>query len=151
MIKACPTNSLSSETKPLRLDISRTEKLWASAMRKSVWFCVTICRQCEGISGLLNPQVEPGGLSITGGAAGGRRLQKNLAFASFAALAVLGWYSPGWWVFGVLLLLMGRFSGFHHPAPVDDAAPLPRHSKWLGWLAVLVFILTCMPVPISFT
>lgn len=89
--------------------------------------------------------------AFTGGAARGRRFQRNLAVGSFLALAVLGVYSPGWWVFGALLLLMGRFSGFRHPAPVDDAAPLPGHSKWLGWLAVLVFILTCMPVPISFT
>lgn len=89
--------------------------------------------------------------AFTGGAARGRRFQRNLAVGSFLALAVLGLYSPGWWVFGALLLLMGRFSGFRHPAPVDDAAPLPGHSKWLGWLAVLVFILTCMPVPISFT
>ena len=89
--------------------------------------------------------------AFTGGAVRGRRLQRNLAIASFLALAVLGMYSPGWWVFGALLLLMGRFSGFRHPAPIDDAAPLPRHSKWLGWLAVLVFIQTCMPVPISFT
>ena len=89
--------------------------------------------------------------AFTGGAVRGRRLQRNLAIASFLALAVLGLYSPGWWVFGALLLLMGRFSGFRHPTPIDDAAPLPRHSKWLGWLAVLVFIQTCMPVPISFT
>ena len=89
--------------------------------------------------------------AFTGGAVRGRRLQRNLAIASFLALAVLGMYSPGWWIFGALLLLMGRFSGFRHPAPIDDAAPLPRHSKWLGWLAVLVFIQTCMPVPISFT
>ena len=89
--------------------------------------------------------------AFTGGAVRGRRLQRNLTITSFLALAVLGMYSPGWWVFGALLLLMGRFSGFRHPAPIDDAAPLPRHSKWLGWLAVLVFIQTCMPVPISFT
>ncbi len=89
--------------------------------------------------------------AFTGGAARGRRLQRSLALASFLALAVLGMYSPGWWVFGALLLLMARFSGFRHPAPIDDAAPLPRHSKLLGWLAVLVFIQTCMPVPISFT
>ncbi len=89
--------------------------------------------------------------AFTGGASRGRRLQRSLAFASFLALAVLGMYSPGWWVFGALLLLMARFSGFRHPAPIDDAAPLPRHSKLLGWLAVLVFIQTCMPVPISFT
>ncbi len=89
--------------------------------------------------------------AFTGGAVRSRRLQRNLTIASFLALAVLGMYSPGWWVFGALLLLMGRFSGFRHPAPIDDAAPLPRHSKWLGWLAVLVFIQTCMPVPISFT
>ena len=89
--------------------------------------------------------------AFSGGAVRGRRLQRNLAIASFLALAVLGMYSPGWWVFGALLLLMGRFSGFRHPTPIDDAAPLPRHSKWLGWLAVLVFIQTCMPVPISFT
>ena len=89
--------------------------------------------------------------AFTGGAARGRRLQRSLALASFLALAVLGMFSPGWWVFGALLLLMARFSGFRHPAPIDDAAPLPRHSKLLGWLAVLVFIQTCMPVPISFT
>ena len=89
--------------------------------------------------------------AFTGGAGRGRRFQRNLAIASFLALAVLGLYSPGWWVFGALLLLMGRFSGFRHPAPIDDTAPLPRHSRWLGWLAVLVFIQTCMPVPISFT
>ncbi len=89
--------------------------------------------------------------AFTGGAVRGRRLQRNFTIASFLALAVLGMYSPGWWVFGALLLLMGRFSGFRHPTPIDDAAPLPRHSKWLGWLAVLVFIQTCMPVPISFT
>ena len=89
--------------------------------------------------------------AFTGGAVRGRRLQRNLTIASFLALAVFGMYSPGWWVFGALLLLMGRFSGFRHPAPIDDAAPLPRHSMWLGWLAVLVFIQTCMPVPISFT
>ncbi len=89
--------------------------------------------------------------AFTGGAARGRRLQRSLALASFLALAVLGMFSPGWWVFGALLLLMARFSGFRHPAPIDDVAPLPRHSKLLGWLAVLVFIQTCMPVPISFT
>ncbi len=89
--------------------------------------------------------------AFTGGAQNGRRLQRNLTITSFLALAVLGLYSPGWWVFGALLLLMGRFSGFRHPAPIDDAAPLPGHSKWLGWIAVLVFIQTCMPVPISFT
>ena len=53
--------------------------------------------------------------AFTGGAANGRRLQKNLTLASFLALAVLGIYSPGWWVFGVLLLLMGRLGGFRHP------------------------------------
>ena len=89
--------------------------------------------------------------AFTGGAVRGRRFQRNLALASFwrwlssACTHRDGGYS------GRLLLLMGRFSGFRHPAPIDDVAPLPRHSRWLGWLAVLVFVLTCMPVPISFT
>ena len=89
--------------------------------------------------------------AFTGGAANGRRLQKHLAWASFLALAVLGIYSPGWWIFGVLLLFMGRLGGFRHPAPTNDTIPLPRYSKSLGWLAVLIFIQTFMPVPISFT
>jgi len=89
--------------------------------------------------------------AFTGGAANGRRLQKNLTLASFLALAVLGIYSPGWWVFGVLLLLMGRLGGFRHPAPTDDLTPLPRYSKLLGWLTFFIFVQTCMPIPISFT
>jgi len=89
--------------------------------------------------------------AFTGGSFQGRRIQKRLMIGSFLALAILGIYSPGWWVFGVLLLLMGRMNGFAHPMPLDDAKPLPRHSRALGWGAVLVFVLTCMPVPISFT
>lgn len=79
-----------------------------------------------------------------------RKLQKYLMYGSFLSLAVLGYFSPGFWFFGVMLLIMMRFfGGFKHPSPIDDYAPLPPHSKLLGIAAIIVLILTFMPVPIE--
>jgi len=88
--------------------------------------------------------------AFTGSNESARRLQKQLMLGSFLALAVLGLFSPGWWFFGVILIMMmRRFGGFKHPVPIDDHAPLPTHSKVLGILAVIVLVLTFMPVPID--
>lgn len=88
--------------------------------------------------------------AFTGSNESARQLQKYLMSGCFITLAILGIYSPGLWFFGILLLVMMRFfGGFKHPVPVDDYAPLPPHSKAFGIIAIIVLVLTFMPVPID--
>lgn len=50
---------------------------------------------------------------------------------------------PGWLVFG---LLVSRLLGIFHP-PAPNEAPLSTGRKILGWLAVLIFLLSFSPAP----
>ena len=50
-----------------------------------------------------------------------------------------------WLVFGILVL----FLGLRHPEPIDPYTPLDRSGRILGWIAVALFILTFIPVPVS--
>lgn len=49
----------------------------------------------------------------------------------------------GWLVFG---LLLSRVMGVFHP-PCPDERPLSRTRVWLGWFALLVFVLCFSPAP----
>jgi len=49
----------------------------------------------------------------------------------------------GWILFGVLL---GRFVGIQHPGAADDR-PLTTNRKILGWIALIIFILSFSPQP----
>jgi membrane-associated protease RseP (regulator of RpoE activity) len=87
--------------------------------------------------------------AFTGSRPAARRMQYTLMVLTFVALGVLGMYFMGWWVFCGLLLLMVRLTGFNHPAPYDDAAPLSGGSKLLGVLAIMIFVLTFIPIPLE--
>lgn len=50
---------------------------------------------------------------------------------------------PGWLVFG---LLVARLLGIFHP-PAPNEAPLSTGRKILGWLTVLIFVLSFSPAP----
>ncbi|MEM9896396.1 MAG: site-2 protease family protein [Bacteroidota bacterium] len=50
----------------------------------------------------------------------------------------------GWLAFGVLI---GRFIGIDHP-PVLDNRPLSTNRKIVGWLALVIFILSFSPEPL---
>ncbi|MGV3538625.1 MAG: site-2 protease family protein [Rufibacter sp.] len=68
----------------------------------------------------------------------------------FIAQAVIGFLWPeaegynGWLVFG---LILSRFMGVFHP-PCPDERPLSRGRMWLGWFALLVFVLCFSPAPL---
>ncbi len=67
----------------------------------------------------------------------------KIVFAGLLGLGVFGW--PGWLLWALLLSLMG----FRHPPPLDGWVPLDRRRKVIGWLAVVVFGLTFIPIPFS--
>ena len=73
------------------------------------------------------------------------RLQQRLApvlWAGLLAVALLLW--PGWIVWCVLTVVMG----LHHPPVRDEGARLGRGRRWLAWVALGIFLLSFMPVPI---
>lgn len=59
-------------------------------------------------------------------------------------LSALGWFWNGWWLWVVLILLLGRTSA----EPLDQITPLDKKHKRLGYFGILVFILVFMPIPI---
>ena len=73
------------------------------------------------------------------------RLHKRISLVLAIALLPLGiFYWPGWLVLIFLLTVLGT----RHPPTLDDTRPLePRHVT-LGWIALVMFVLCFMPVPI---
>ncbi len=74
----------------------------------------------------------------------GRR-QRRLALPLWLVLAVCGFFWPGWWVWCVLVLLLGLF----HPPVRDESVPLDPVRRRLAWLAWLMLLLSFIPVPIE--
>lgn len=52
---------------------------------------------------------------------------------------------PGWILFGALVL----FLGLKHPPPLDPYTPLNRTGRILGWCAIVLLVITFIPVPLS--
>jgi membrane-associated protease RseP (regulator of RpoE activity) len=67
----------------------------------------------------------------------------KIVFIGLLALGVFGW--PGWLLWSLLLFLMG----FRHPPPLEAWVPLDRRRTVIGWLTIVVFGLTFIPVPFS--
>jgi len=61
----------------------------------------------------------------------------------FAIMGFLFWI--GWFVWAFLL----TFLGLKHPRVIDDAVPLSPRRKFVGYLMVLIFILSFIPAPIK--
>lgn len=74
-----------------------------------------------------------------------------VASAIFAGQVALSWWLPaavgyqGWLLF---IFVIGRFIGVEHP-PNEIEEPLSQGRQWLGWFAVLVFVLTFAPAPLD--
>jgi membrane-associated protease RseP (regulator of RpoE activity) len=78
--------------------------------------------------------------------AGGQELPGGLTPLEIAINAALAWF-----VWYILLALLGRLSrGMDHP-PVDDRTPLPRSRVALFWVVAVSFIAIFMPVPLRYS
>jgi hypothetical protein len=54
-----------------------------------------------------------------------------------------------WWTWAGLLLLFGR-GRVAHPNILDRHRPLPRSRQALGWITLLLFVVTFSPIPIFY-
>lgn len=75
----------------------------------------------------------------------GHKLISRLAFIMLIVLGFSGW--DGWFVWAVLALIIG----FGHPPPVYPLEPLDARRRILGFIGILLFILTLIPEPIQIT
>jgi membrane-associated protease RseP (regulator of RpoE activity) len=70
------------------------------------------------------------------------KLVSRLTMVALVPLGIFCW--AGWLIWALLLLV----SLMRHP-PVPEYPPLDRKRKLLGWFALLMFILTMLPIPFS--
>ena len=70
------------------------------------------------------------------------KLSKALVVV-MVGLGLLVW--EGWLVWGALLIILG----FRHPPIIYSEIPLDDRRKRIGWFAVVIFVLTFIPVPIT--
>ncbi|MDR0786536.1 MAG: site-2 protease family protein [Gemmatimonadota bacterium] len=75
--------------------------------------------------------------------------QRVIGIVFLVVLLGLGFSWPGWWLWAGLILALGRGS-VRHPSVFDPALPVTGRRRTLGWLCVIIFFLTFMPVPIRF-
>jgi membrane-associated protease RseP (regulator of RpoE activity) len=68
---------------------------------------------------------------------------KYVTWCFIAALGVLALYNYSWALFFILLVIFGR----RHPAPLDDYTPLDRRRRILGYLVLMLFIVSFTPFP----
>ncbi len=73
-------------------------------------------------------------------------LHRIISRVTFVVLLLLGFLWLGWWTWALLILFFIRFD---HPAPLNQVSELDRRRRWLGYLAILLFVLTFVPVPLS--
>lgn len=72
--------------------------------------------------------------------------QKFLAGFAVLVLIFLGlFYWQGWLLWAFLTLVIG----IRHPRPIDPHTPLDVKRKTLGFIALIIFIITFMPAPFA--
>ncbi len=72
--------------------------------------------------------------------------QKKISSAFFLLLIPLGFYWPGWFVWVLLILVLIKIP---HPPVIHEDVPLGKWRRVLGWVVILVFLLTFIPVPVD--
>jgi membrane-associated protease RseP (regulator of RpoE activity) len=75
---------------------------------------------------------------------------KYITYATLGAALVLGLaVSTSWLIWGGIILVLLRISGFEHPPTVDEREPLDRTRVAISILAIIIFALCFTPWPIT--
>ena len=72
-------------------------------------------------------------------------LHKKISKGAFIVLLFLGFFWPGWWLWAILLLLLGLY----HPPLLNNVSGLSKRGMYIGILSIVIFLLTFVPVPFS--
>ena len=72
------------------------------------------------------------------------RAQHAVGWVFLAALLVMGWWWPGWYVWALLIAVLIRV---RHPPILDPEIPLDGRRRAVGWLSVALFVACFTPVP----
>ncbi len=72
---------------------------------------------------------------------------KYVSFATVILLASLSFFGMGNWLFFLLLLVF--LIGTEHPPPLNEFVSLDGKRKFLAFIAVLIFVLSFTPMPMS--
>lgn len=70
-------------------------------------------------------------------------------YVSWAMMGLLLLLGMGWWSGWIMWAFLGWLSGRRHPVVLDQADPLNRTSHIIAGIALAIFILCFMPVPIG--
>lgn len=74
-----------------------------------------------------------------------RKLHATMSRATLVGVILLGALHKGWLLWAVALLFLGE----RHPPLLDEREPLSRGRKLLALAALLIFLLSFMPVPLQ--
>ncbi|QRN83202.1 site-2 protease family protein [Chloroflexota bacterium] len=74
----------------------------------------------------------------------GKKVAQWIYPVIIGSLVALGFFWNGWWLWAGLIFLFGR----RYAEPLDQITKIDRKRKWLGVLALIVFFLTFIPVPL---
>src|SRR5690242_14349217 len=74
------------------------------------------------------------------------RWHQRIAFVFWCLIILLGGWWSGWYVWGLLVLVLSR-GRLGHPPVLDAQRPLPASRRWLAWAALVLFVVTFAPVP----
>jgi membrane-associated protease RseP (regulator of RpoE activity) len=66
-----------------------------------------------------------------------------IARICFLILIPLGFYWAGLWVWAGLVLILG----LRHPPILDESIPLEPKHRIIGYVSIVIFIVTFVPVP----
>ncbi|MCP4203072.1 MAG: site-2 protease family protein [bacterium] len=73
------------------------------------------------------------------------RLQHKLALPLWIALAACSYFWLGWLLWCLIILIIG----LRHPPVADEALGLEPRHRAVGWLCLLIFALSFMPIPLD--
>ena len=76
------------------------------------------------------------------------RHQRLVAGAGVIALLFLAQTSPSWYLWVVMTFLIGG-GRWSHPAVVVPDRPVPASRRWIGLLAIAIFVVTFVPFPFT--